>query len=295
MPRNGSNARANANAPAREKFGFPRGIAYVAGVDPIAVKLGALTITWYGVLVASGFLAGFWAAARRAPRAGLSGETVLDFAPWLIVGGIVGGRTLYVVSYWREQFAGADWWEVFMVHHGGLVFYGGLIGASLACILRVRLRKLALWRVADVFAPSIALGYVFGRIGCLMNGCCFGRVCDLPWAVKYPVGHATHAVGESAVAVHPVQVYDSLMNLGMFLALEWLFRRRKFDGQVFATYLLGFAITRSLAELFRGDYTAAHIYGGLTPGQLVSIAIFGAGLGLYLWLRRAPNRGKSGG
>jgi len=260
-------------------------------VHPIALQFGAFTITWYGVMVASGFLAGFWAAARRAPRAELTGETILDFAPWLIIGAIAGGRTLYVISYWREQFAGGPWWEVFMVHRGGLVFYGGLIGASLACIIRVRLRKLSLWRVADVFAPSIALGYVFGRIGCLLNGCCFGRACELPWAVKYPVGHATHAVGEAAVAVHPVQVYDSLMNLAMFLVLEWLFRRRRFDGQVFAVYLLGFAITRSVAEMFRGDYSAAHITGGLTPGHVVSIGIFAVGIIFYSLLRRAPQRG----
>jgi phosphatidylglycerol:prolipoprotein diacylglycerol transferase len=259
-------------------------------VHPIALHVGAFTITWYGVMVATGFLAGFWAAARRAPRAGLTGETVLDFAPWLIVGGIVGGRALYVVSYWREQFAGEPWWEIFMVHHGGLVFYGGLIGASLACILRVRLRKLMLWRVADVFAPSIALGYVFGRIGCLLNGCCFGRACELPWAVTYPAGHPTHSVGEAGPALHPVQVYDSLMNLALFLALEWLFRRRKFDGQVFATYLLGFALTRSVAELFRGDYTPAHLYGGLTPGHLVSIAIFAVGLVFFSLLRRTAKR-----
>jgi len=260
-------------------------------VHPIALQFGAFTITWYGVMVASGFLAGFWAAARRAPRAGMTGETILDFAPWLIIGAIVGGRTLYVVTYWREQFAGGPWWEIFMVHHGGLVFYGGLIGASLACILRVRLGKLSLWRVADVFAPSIALGYVFGRIGCLLNGCCFGHACALPWAVTYPVGHATHPVGEAAVAVHPVQVYDSLMNLGLFLALEWFFRRCKFDGQVFALYLVGFAVTRSIAEMFRGDYTDSHLHGGLTPGHLVSIGIFVTGVVFFVMLRRAAKRG----
>jgi phosphatidylglycerol:prolipoprotein diacylglycerol transferase len=260
-------------------------------VHPIALQFGAFTITWYGVMVASGFLAGFWAAARRAPRAGLTGETILDFAPWLIIGAIAGGRTLYVVTYWREQFAGGPWWEIFMVHHGGLVFYGGLIGASLACILGVRLGRLALWRVADVFAPSIALGYVFGRIGCLLNGCCFGRACALPWAVTYPVGHATHPVGEAVVAVHPVQVYDSLLNLGLFLALEWFFRHRKFDGQVFALYLLGFAVTRSIAEIFRGDYTDAHLHSGLTPGHLVSIGIFATGVVFFIVLRRAAKRG----
>ena len=257
---------------------------YVPHVHPIALQFGAITITWYGVMVASGFLAGFWAAARRGPRAGFTGETILDFAPWLIVGGIVGGRVLYVISYWdnlmiKPLFPSKPWTEIFMVQRGGLVFYGGLIGASLACILRVRLRKLDLWRVADVFAPSIALGYVFGR------------ACELPWAVTYPVEHATHRAGEAAVPVHPVQIYDALMNFMLFLALEWLFRRRKFDGQVFALYLLGFAVTRSIAELFRGDYTEAHLHRGLTPGHVVSIGIFAVGIVFYSLLRRMPKRG----
>ena len=122
----------------------------------------------------------------------LAGEKVLDLGPWLIVGAIIGARTLYVITFWKEQFAGEPIWEVFMVQKGGLVYYGGLIGASLACILYARIRKLGLWKLADVLAPSIALGYVFGRIGCLMNGCCYGRACDLPWHVTYPAGHPTH-------------------------------------------------------------------------------------------------------
>src|SRR6185369_15968397 len=109
-------------------------------------------------------------------------------------------------------FAGRPFSEVFMVHHGGLVFYGGLIGASLACILYTRLKRLALWKIADILAPSIALGHAFGRIGCLMNGCCYGRPCSLPWAIYFPPSHVVrdgkdvlipHESG--GVGVHPNQ------------------------------------------------------------------------------------------
>jgi phosphatidylglycerol:prolipoprotein diacylglycerol transferase len=107
--------------------------------------------------------------------------------------------------------------------------------------------------------------------------------------VSYPVGHPTHPIGEPAALVHPVQVYDSLMNLGLYVALAWYFRRRQFDGQVFALYLIGFALTRSVAELFRGDYTAEHLLGPLTPGHLVSIGIFVAGgILLRVLSRRVP-------
>jgi phosphatidylglycerol:prolipoprotein diacylglycerol transferase len=122
-------------------------------------------------------------------------------------------------------------------------------------------------------------------MGCLLNGCCFGRTCDLPWAITYPTGHPTHTPGGIGTPVHPVQIYDSLLNLALFISLEILFRKRRFDGQVFASYLIGFALTRSLAETFRGDYTAAHVHAGLTPGQWLSVAIFLTGLALFAVLR----------
>ncbi len=263
-------------------------------MQSIALQLGSLTIYWYGVLVAAGFLAGFWTAGRRAPLAGVAGDKIADLGPWLIVGAVLGARTLYVVSYWNEQFAGGTLWDIFNIRRGGLVYYGGLVGAALACILYARWKKLPLWRLADILAPSVALGYVFGRIGCLMNGCCFGRVCSLPWAIRFPEGHETHPVGLTATPVHPTQIYDSLLNLALYAGLALLFRRRRFDGQVFASYLMGYALTRSFVEMFRGDYTDAHLHAGLTPAHLISIAIFATGVVLFLVLRQRGAAAKTG-
>jgi phosphatidylglycerol:prolipoprotein diacylglycerol transferase len=259
-------------------------------VQPIAFHLGPLTIRWYGVMMAIAFIAGLWTASRRGLREGIPAEKILDIGPWLIVGTIIGARALHVVTYWREEFAGRPFWEVFAVWNGGLVFYGGLIGASLAGILYARFKHLALWKLADVLAPSIALGYVFGRIGCFLNGCCFGRECDLPWAVTYPMGNLN---GAPTHPVHPTQLYDSLLSLMLYIGLAWLYRRKKFDGQVFATYLLCYAVTRSIVESFRGDYTSIHIHSALhlTPAQLISIGIFAAGAALWAMLRRVqPKR-----
>jgi len=270
-------------------------------VHPIAFNLGPLTIHWFGVMVALAFLLGLWTASRRAPQSGINGERIVDLGPWLILGAILGARTFYVVSYWREEFAGKPISEIFMIQHGGLVFYGGLLGASLAGIIYVRVRALPLWKVADILAPSIALGYVAGRIGCVFNGCCYGRVCDLPWAIRFPaksfaweMHYRSGLVGENepSASVHPTQIYESLLNLGLYLALAWFFRRKKFDGQVFAVYLLCYAVTRSFVEIFRGDYPAEHLYRGLTPAHLLSIGIFAAGAILFWTLQqRAVKRG----
>jgi phosphatidylglycerol:prolipoprotein diacylglycerol transferase len=256
-------------------------------VQSIAFELGPITVHWYGVMMALAFIAGLWTASRRCKRDGIPPEKVLDLGPWLIIGGIIGARILYIFTFWREQFAENPFPEIFMIQHGGLVYYGGLIGASLGCILYARVRKVPLWKLADVMAPSIALGYVFGRIGCLMNGCCYGRACSMPWAIRFPVKHATHPLGMEATPVHPTQIYDSLLSLGLYLGLAWLYRRKKFDGQVFAVYLVCYALTRSFVEYFRGDYPVyQHYLGGwATPAQLVSIGILIAGVFLLFALR----------
>jgi phosphatidylglycerol---prolipoprotein diacylglyceryl transferase len=261
-------------------------------VHPIALHFGPITVHWYGVMMAIAFLAGLWTASRRCLRDGIAPEKIVDLGPWLIGGAIIGARVVYVISYWNESFAGRPFWEVFMVQHGGLVYYGGLIGATLAGVIYVRWKGLPVWKTADALAPSIALGYVFGRMGCLLNGCCFGRVSNVPWAIRFPnqspawdQQHFEHLVGEytSSLPVHPTQIYDSLLNLCLYLGLAWLYRRKKFDGQVFATYLVCYAVTRSIVETFRGDYSPVHIHGGLTPAHLISIGIFAAGVAL-LWM-----------
>jgi phosphatidylglycerol---prolipoprotein diacylglyceryl transferase len=243
--------------------------------------MGGLAVHWYGLLVAIGFLAGLWTASRRGPLAGVSAERVLDAGPWIIVGALVGARMLFVISYWEEAFAGKPFYEVFMIHHGGLVYYGGLIGASLGTVLFCMIKRVKLWVLADVMAPSIALGNMFGRLGCFFNGCCYGAPSALPWAISYPPSYD----GIPSAPVHPTQIYDSLFNLLLYVGLAWLFRRRKFDGQVFAVCLLGYAVMRSIVELFRGDYAERYL-GVITPAHMVSVLVLITGAALYTILRR---------
>ncbi len=257
----------------------------LSAVHSIAFKLGSLTVHWYGILVALGFLAGLWTAARRARFVGVSPELIYDFGPWLIVGGIVGGRILYVISYWREQFAENPLPEIFMIQHGGLVFYGGLIGATITGIAYLHVKKIPVWKVADIMAPSVALGSAFGRIGCLMNGCCYGRPSDLPWAISFPLSHETHGI-----PVHPTEIYDSALNFLFYFFLTWLFRRKKFDGQIFAVYLIGYAILRSFVEYFRGDYPVHYLWGVATPAQMISLGVVAGGLLLLFLLPRTPEK-----
>jgi phosphatidylglycerol---prolipoprotein diacylglyceryl transferase len=252
-------------------------------VHPILFHLGSFPIHAYGVMTALAFVFGLWTATLRARRVKIPGDVIADLTLWVMLGVILGARTVYVVTYWKDEFAGQPLPEIFAIWHGGLVYYGGLIGATIAGAVYLHWKKLPLWKVADVMAPSIALGSVFGRIGCFLNGCCYGRACNLPWAVSFPEDNPLHP---PTTPVHPTEIYDAVLNLGLYFFLAWLFRRKKFDGQIFATYLICYAITRSFVEYFRGDYNDAHHHFGLTPGQVVSVPIFITGLALAMILSR---------
>lgn len=241
-----------------------------------AFEILGLTIYWYGIFAAIAFMMAFGTGSRRAPREGLTPESIMNLAPWVVLGAIAGARLLYVISYWKEEFAGRPWWEAFQFQRAGLVFYGGLIGSSMATIIYCGKHKLPLWKVADILSPSLALGHGFGRIGCLMTGCCYGRPTDLPWAIHFPKDHWTHGVG-----VHPTQIYESALNFALCFGLLMLYRRKKFDGQIFAAYLVCYAVLRAFVESFRGDYAKHFVVGILTPGQTVSVGIFTAGI--ILW------------
>jgi len=246
-------------------------------MDPVAFSIGSFEVHWYGLFVAVGFLAGLWTAGRRGRLYGLPAEKIADLGPWIIGGALIGARTLYVITYWEEEFAGKGFIEVFKIRRGGLVYYGGFIGAALGTIIYTSRKKLALWRVADAFAPSVALGHAFGRIGCLMTGCCYGKACDLPWAIQFPKDHLTHPQ-----PVHPTQVYESILNVVLYLGLAFLYRKNRFEGQTFAVYLMAYAVLRGFIETFRGDYMHRQLTGPMTPGQTMGILIFAVGLGLYV-------------
>jgi phosphatidylglycerol---prolipoprotein diacylglyceryl transferase len=247
----------------------------------VAFTIGTLKVHWYGILVVAGFVAGLWTASRRCVRDGISSETIADMGPWLMLAAIVGARIAHVVWYWQEEFADKPWWEMFAIHHGGLVFYGGLVGASLATVFYARARRIDIWKLADGLAPSIALGQALGRVGCLLNGCCYGIPTQAPWAAHYPPDHATQGVG-----VHPTQIYEAALNLLLYLGLAGYYRRKTRDGEVFAAYLIAYALLRIGVEFFRGDYAVRYLGGNVTPGQAASLVALGAGCWLSWSLRR---------
>ena len=152
-----------------------------------------------------------------------------------------------------------------------MVFYGGLILALVSAIWFLKKNQMKVWPVVDLFIPYVALGQAVGRIGCFLNGCCYGFPGNLPWAITFPPGSPAHSHFADA-SLHPTQLYHSLANLFIFFVLIKLRRRSRYQGQVLLSYLLLYCVFRFLVEFLRGDNP--RILFQLTMSQLISVAIF---------------------
>jgi phosphatidylglycerol:prolipoprotein diacylglycerol transferase len=255
---------------------------------PELLKIGPLTLHTYGLFVALGMLVGTYLIDYLYRKDGGEPGTIPDMALFVIVGAIVGARALFIflnLDYFR-----ADPLQILMVWRGGLVFYGGLIGGSIAFILTVRLKGLDLWRLADNVAPGLTLGHALGRLGCFFAGSCYGKPTDVPWAVIFtdPRSLAVNILG---VPVHPVQLYSSVALLGLTAVLLRVRSRSVFTGQVIAVYGILYGILRFNMEFFRGDPRGFLTISGITlsTSQVVSLMVVPIAVAAYIILSR---RGK---
>jgi phosphatidylglycerol:prolipoprotein diacylglycerol transferase len=246
-------------------------------MHPVLFRLGSLEIHTYGVLVAAGFLAGITTAAWRAKKSeGIEPERINDLGVVLIVAGMLGGKIFHILFFWDDFIAG--WRAAGLASlREGFVFYGGFICASLATVVYTRLKKLPLAKVFDAFAPSAALGHAFGRLGCFFEGCCYGKACALPWAVKFP---------RTFTAVHPTQLYEVAGNLAIFAALSAFYRHKRFDGQILLLYIASYGALRFVVEFFRGDYDV-HYFGVFTIGHVIAAVMLVAALVGWKLCRRS--------
>ncbi|MBC8103275.1 MAG: prolipoprotein diacylglyceryl transferase [Cytophagales bacterium] len=249
---------------------------------PILFNIGPFPVHAWGVLLMIGFLLGGWRAARNAPRYGFKPEDVWDVSLFGLLGGVVGGRIGFVVQEPR-------FWErlpdMLRIWDGGMAFYGGLLGGILAGVLTCRAKGMRVADMADLAAPSLALGYLFGRIGCFLNGCCYGGSCDLPWAVRFP---DEHFAGGLTPPSHPAQLYSALAGLLIFLLLLPLENRRQFRGQIMYVFLFLYGLYRFAIEIVRAGASSDSAITNLpiTDAQAFSLLLSFVAAGLYLVFAR---------
>lgn len=236
-------------------------------MHPVLIKIGPLTINTYGVLAAVGFLAALLLAVRQAKKQGIPTEKIIDIGFYVLLSAIAGSRLFYVLTnaghYLRNPF------DILKIWEGGLVFYGGLIFAVPVAIWYMRKNNLDTWTIADIFAPSIAIGHAIGRLGCLSAGCCYGRQAeDLPWAITFLNPDSLAKIG---IPLHPTQLYESSGEFLNFIILITLRRYQSFKGQLFWTYILLYSVLRFIVEFFRGDEVRGYIFSGISTSQGISI------------------------
>jgi len=246
---------------------------------PTLIKIGHISIYSYGVMVAAGFGISIYLASLRTPLFGVRKDDLLDCALYILIGGLAGARLLYVAlnfGYFKARPL-----EIFYLSQGGLAYYGAFLGGIAAGVIYVLKSGISFWDTADLLAPYIALGQSIGRIGCLLNGCCYGRPVsdDFPFKVYFPQDH---------VARHPTQVYSSLILLALFAVLSMLQERRRFSGEIFLAYVFAYSFQRYFIEFLRGDNPA--VVFGMTTSQLMSVLFFALSFFIYRkYLKRWKN------
>ncbi|MFA5095722.1 MAG: prolipoprotein diacylglyceryl transferase [Candidatus Omnitrophota bacterium] len=235
---------------------------------PEICKLGPFTIYSYGLMLVIAFMAAAFIATREAKRTGVNPDTVFNLCFIVFISGVIGARIFYVLANFPYYLRYPQ--EMIMLQKGGLAWFGGLILGTLSGLYYLKAKKLGVYRILDLLAPAVVIGQAIGRLGCFLNGCCFGK--ESAYGIFSPA-HGAHLI--------PTQLYSSLFLVIIFIFLRYLQRRPHQEGAIFFTYLFLYSAKRFLIEFWRGD--SPILAWGLTLFQFISIAIFLIALtGLFL-------------
>lgn len=218
-------------------------------MKPELFHIGPLTVHAYGFFLALAFIVGmlvsFWYLKRRFLDAYVVFELVLAAA----IGGIIGARLFYVIGHWNEF--SSRWWEALKFWNvQGLVFYGGFVFGVAAAAAVIKLRGLSIGEVLDSGGLAVPAALAVARIGCYLNGCCFGKSSGLPWAVTFPVS-TQNAMGMPPNPVHPTQIYELVMDLAIFVILLAIHKRFRYRGEIMISFIMLYAVARFANEFFR--------------------------------------------
>ena len=263
---------------------------------PELFRIGDFPINTYGVLLGVGILLALYVAARLAQRDGVSKDRIYDLGLWTVVGGLLGSKILMFIVYPDVTFFSLDFLQ------SGGVFYGGLIGGFLTLFVLIRFYRLPFWKVADAFAPGVALGQAFGRQGCFAAGCCWGKPTDSLFGVHFTeqanrfTGVPIYGPGGGPLHLHPTQLYESITMFVVFGLLIYLHGRKKFDGQILIVYGFIYAAVRFSIEFFRNDPRGS-LFGindviGLSTSQLISLGIAIAAATFFVIRKRQQAAGQ---
>jgi len=237
---------------------------------PEICRLGPLTIYSYGLMLVIAFMVTTWLASAEAKKSGFSPDIIFNLNFTILICGIIGARIFYI-SYNLDYYSRHPL-EMIMLQKGGLAWFGGLIFVMASAVIYLKAKKLSFFKIADLLLPFVSLGQAIGRIGCFLNGCCFGK----------ESAHGIYSSVHGAVLI-PTQLYSALLLVCIFFILRFLQKRPHQAGLVFFAYLLLYSAKRFSIEFWRGDSPA--LLFGLTLFQFISLAIFLAGAAGLIYIK----------
>ncbi len=261
-------------------------------IDPIIFQIGPLAVRWYALAYVAGILLGWFYIGKLLKRSPITMPKMLydNLVIWTVLGVIIGGRLGYVFFYNWPYYSRVPS-EIFHVWQGGMAFHGGLLGVIVVMLLIARVYHLQHRAVWDLFAAAAPIGLFFGRIANFINAELYGRVTDAPWGVVFP--------GTDGIPRHPSQLYEALGEGALLFLLLWYFIYKRDalnrPGFVAGLFLVGYALSRSLIELYREpDAHIGILASGLTMGQLLSLPMIAVGVFLMLRSRRSARADDAG-
>lgn len=251
-------------------------------------SIGSFTVYGYGFMIAIGVLAAYFTAEYRAKKYKLQDEQIFYLVIWCVLGGFVSAKLLFWMTEWKS--IRNDPGFLLRTMGDGFVVYGGIIGGILTGWIFCRRKKLEFLKYFDLVMPSIALAQGFGRIGCLLAGCCYGRETSGAWSITFQ----DSSFAPNHVALIPTQIYSSLLDFVHFGILLVIARHKKANGQVAACYLIFYSIGRFILEFFRGDLERGQV-GMMSTSQFIGIFTCIAGIGLWMFCYRKQRYHHSSG
>lgn len=265
------------------------------------ISIFGFSIAYYGIVIVTGMMIAIWIARREAKRTGQNPEQYLDLAMIGIAAGILGARIYYVIFAW--DYYKDDLLSIFNIRQGGLAIYGGIIGACIAVVIYSRKKKQNFSLLMDTASMSIVFGQIMGRWGNFFNREAFGDYTNNLFAMQLPVSavraneitqkmwdHVVTVNGVEYIQVHPTFLYESLWNVGVLLFLFWFRKRKKFNGEVFLMYLIGYGLGRIWIEGLRTDQLLLPVV-GLPVSQLLSGCLVVGCTILVVWKRKKLSSG----
>ncbi|WP_300458246.1 prolipoprotein diacylglyceryl transferase [Desulfobacula sp.] len=237
-------------------------------MHPTLFHIFGVKLYSYGLFVALGFMTAVWVSQKNAKPHGISPQTITDIFFVILMSALIGARLLYIVVNFESY--QSNLLGIFKIWEGGLVFFGGFLAAVIVTPVYVGMKHLAVWKLADIISPGIALGHALGRIGCFFAGCCYGKACSLPFAIKFTNPESLAPIG---IYLHPTQIYAVISNLVLFFILMALQKRKKFDGMVFLCYIMLYSLFRSIIEFFRGDFRGVFFFDWISLSQGIGLIV----------------------